>query len=72
MKKRLLYALTLSTALCAILHGNAHAYLDPGTGSYMLQIILAALLGAAFTVKMFWLRIKAFFSHLISRKPKDS
>ena len=45
----------------------AHAYLDPGTGSYFIQIALAALVGAAFAVRLFWGRIKAFFQKLFSR-----
>lgn len=46
----------------------AYAYLDPGTGSYMLQLILAALLGAAFAVKVFWNDIKTFFRNLLAGK----
>jgi hydrogenase-4 membrane subunit HyfE len=30
------------------------AYIDPGTGSYMLQIAIAFLVGALFTIKGFW------------------
>jgi hypothetical protein len=41
---------------------NAYAYVDPGTGSYMLQLLMAALFGAAFTIKTYWRKIKAFFS----------
>ena len=37
-------------------------YLDPGSGSYLVQVIIAAVLGAAFFFKNFWLKIKAFFS----------
>jgi hypothetical protein len=37
-------------------------YIDPGSGSYFLQVIIAALLGAAFWIKMSWHRIKAFFT----------
>lgn len=37
---------------------NAYAYIDPGTGSYVLQLLLAALFGAVFTVKVFWTKIK--------------
>ena len=40
----------------------ALAYIDPGTGSYILQIALAALLGGAFTVKLFFGKIKRWFS----------
>ena len=37
------------------------AYVDPGTGSYLLQMALAGLLGAGYTVRMFWARITKFF-----------
>ena len=40
----------------------AHAYVDPGTGSYVIQILIAALAGAAFAVKIYWGRIKGIFS----------
>jgi hypothetical protein len=40
---------------------NVHAYLDPGTGSYFLQLIIAGLLGSLFTVKLYWKKIKNFF-----------
>jgi len=39
----------------------AHAYVDPGTGSYVIQIIIAALAGIAFAVKIYWGRIKGLF-----------
>jgi hypothetical protein len=50
--------------------GDAHAYLDPGTGSYVFQLVIATLLGAAFAVKVFWFRIKTFFTTLTSKKSK--
>ncbi len=37
---------------------RAQAYIDPGTGSYLLQLVLAALFGALFALKIFWTRIK--------------
>ena len=40
----------------------ASAYLDPGTGSTIIQIAVASLLGAAFAVKTFWRRITGIFS----------
>lgn len=41
---------------------DAHAYLDPGTGSMIIQIVAGAVLGATLTVKMWWFRVKALFS----------
>ena len=43
------------------------AYLDPGTGSLIIQVVIASVLGGLFTVKVYWGRIKAFF-----RRDKDS
>ena len=40
---------------------RAAAYLDPGTGSYVLYILAAALLGAGTAVRMQWRRIKSWF-----------
>ncbi len=42
-------------------------YIDPGSGSYILQMIIAAILGVSFFFKNFWLSVKAFFT---GKKPK--
>lgn len=47
------------------------AYLDPGSGSYLLQLLLAGLLGAGFAVRMFWGRIKDFFKRGDSEDDPD-
>ncbi|HDQ70584.1 MAG TPA: hypothetical protein ENN19_00630 [Chloroflexi bacterium] len=44
-----------------------YAYLDPGTGSYLFQLLIAGLLGLLFIVKVYWGRIKAFFERLFSK-----
>jgi len=36
------------------------AYIDPGTGSIILQAIVASVVGAAIAVKLFWHRILKF------------
>jgi len=38
----------------------AYAYLDPGTGSFVIQILIGAVLSTFFAVKMFWKKITAF------------
>lgn len=40
---------------------NGHAYLDPGSGSFILQLLIASLVGGFFIVKSYWKRILAFF-----------
>jgi len=46
------------------------AYIDPGTGSFLLQVILAGVLGAGVAFKIFWAKIVAAFS-FVSRKRTD-
>jgi hypothetical protein len=48
---------------------KAYAYLDPGTGSYVLQLLIASAIGALFALKMFWKRVSTFFKNLVSRTP---
>jgi hypothetical protein len=38
------------------------AYLDPGSGSILLQVILAALLAAGVFIKVFWKKITSLFN----------
>ncbi len=37
------------------------AYLDPGTGSLILQALVAALAGAAVVITSYWQKIRALF-----------
>ena len=50
---------------------RAYAYLDPGTGSYILQLAIALLLGGSFAIKIYWRKIKTYFANLFSKKQKD-
>ena len=50
----------------------AHAYLDPGSGSYIIQLIIAGGVGALFGVKTFLLQIKNFFANLFKKKKDNS
>jgi hypothetical protein len=36
-------------------------YIDPGSGSYLVQVIIAAVLGGLFYFKNLWLKIKSLF-----------
>ena len=44
------------------------AYLDPGSGSMMLQVIAGGLAAAAVTMKVYWRRLLVFL-HI--RKPEE-
>lgn len=40
----------------------ANAYIDPGSGSYMLQMVVGAFLGISLAIKVFWHKITGFFT----------
>ena len=44
----------------------AFAYLDPGTGSIILQGIIATVAGMLVAGRLYWQRVKAFFASLVS------
>ncbi len=46
---------------------SGHAYLDPGSGSFILQLLLAALVGSLFILKSYWKKITDFFRKLFTR-----
>ena len=48
----------------------AHAYLDPGTGSILVQSLLAGIAGAVAVFSLYWRRVKAFFGSL-RKSPHD-
>jgi len=51
---------------------SANLYLDPGSGSFLLQLILASIFGALFAVKAVRQKIGSIFSNLFgSEKESD-
>lgn len=51
----------LAIALLLLFAPAAWAYLDPASGSMILQVILGGIAGLAVTIKLFWHRILGFF-----------
>ncbi len=60
MKYFRIYAVVLMWGL--LLPEVSYAYLDPGTGSYFLQMLVGIFIGIAFMVKIYWQRIKYIFT----------
>lgn len=52
----------VAAMVAAVTSDPAYAYLDPGTGSILVQGLLAAIAGAAVAIKMYGRRIKSFFT----------
>ena len=49
----------------------AYAYLDPGTGSMLVQMLLGGVAGALVVGKLYWHRIKAFFGRGPASSPNQ-
>ena len=57
----------LALLMCLLLPATAFAYLDPGTGSMLLQVILGGIAAVGVALKLFWYKIVAFLG--IKKKP---
>jgi len=68
MKAAYLFAASL---LAVAWSGASYAYLDPGTGSMLLQGLLAGIAGVAVVLRLYWYRVKSFWQGLFSRKPQQ-
>ena len=40
--------------------GDKLAYLDPGSGSFLIQLLIAAILGAGIALRASWSKVKKF------------
>ena len=49
------------------------AYLDPGTGSIIIQAVVGGVLGGMLVIKLFWKKILSFFNggNAKSEAPSD-
>lgn len=45
------------------------AYLDPGSGSYVFQVLMAFLFAAAFTMRTYWRRFLDFLKRTFRKPP---
>jgi hypothetical protein len=66
------HRITSALALLALLApGTAWAYIDPGTGSFILQGVIGAVVGGLLVLKLFWRRIKAKLTGQPLEEEKD-
>jgi hypothetical protein len=57
--------LYVAVSLLIIFSAPANAYIDAGSGSYMLQIALAGIMAIVFSIKLSWQKLKSFASGLL-------
>lgn len=63
--------LMLATALSLTVIESAHAYIDMGTGSLIFQMLVAGIVGAGFTIKVYWHALKNRVNRLLGRPVED-
>ena len=66
------YIISMSVLILALASQNAYSYIDPGTGSYLFQILIATLIGAFFSIKIFGKKITTFIKDLFTKNDKDN
>ena len=53
--------------LLLVFPAQAFAYIDPASGTFILQLVIAALAGAVVTVKLYWSKLSEWLQWLTSR-----
>jgi hypothetical protein len=64
------FGVVLASIVPPIRAATVPAYIDLGSASYLVQVLLAGLVGVAFGVTMFWGKLKARLSRWFSRGPR--
>ena len=54
----------ISLLLPGFIISDAYAYLDPGSGSIVIQAIIGALVGTGIAIKVYWEKLKIKFSSI--------
>ena len=69
MKKKINYYF-ICLFLYFLFSNNANAYLDPGTGSIILQAIIVFFASAAAFISIYWKKLKNLISKLLPNNKK--
>ena len=66
-----LFFLNLNIFLFSTLVTPAYAYLDPGSGSIILQAILGFIAATVATMSFYWNKVKLFLKKIFKKENKD-
>ena len=61
-RRELGYLVVVAVLVICLLPATALAYIDPGTGSFVIQGIIAGVIGVGLAIKVFWHRIQSAFT----------
>lgn len=71
MKLKSVRIISYVTIIIALSINSAFAYLDPGTGSFIFQALIAGFVGTLFIIKKFWKNITGFFRNLFNKREQN-
>ena len=57
----------LFITIVLIAPANLYAYIDPGSGSYFIQIAIAGILGGVYAAKVYWKKIKSVLKKICQK-----
>ena len=58
MKSFFIIGMLMLFSIPSLFISEAYAYLDPGTGTIFIQVILGVLVGVGITLKIYWYKVK--------------
>jgi len=61
-------AILMSVCIFFSMQAKSYAYLDPGTGSIILQALLGFFAAAGATIVLYWKKLKSFLSKTFKTK----
>jgi hypothetical protein len=56
------------TSVIPDIFSKGRMYLDPGSGSFLLQILIATIAGAGIFLATYWRKVKGFFIRTFGKK----
>ncbi len=69
---KLYSSFTIAMLVTAIFWATpAHAYLDPGTGSMLVQALIAVVAAVSVSLGIFRRRIRSIFNRILGRKDNE-
>ncbi len=64
---RLMHVTMLAVLTSIAFHGTAYAYIDPGTGGMLLQLLLGGVAGGLVIVRLYWQRLREIMARMLGR-----
>ena len=65
--KKSMFTIYLTALLIILFELPINAYIDPGTGSLVIQFIVGGIVGLSVLIKIFWSKIVRIFNRKVEK-----